>query len=267
MALRAVGVCLLGLAGLLQACATPPLDVAQSFNALLPADVILLGEQHDAADHQRLQRATVLALAGRQQLAALLIEMAEQGHSTLGLPRDATETQVQAALQWRDAGWPWANYGPVVMAAVRSGVPVRGANLARDAMRAAMANPALDTLLSPGDFTQQRDSIRSGHCMLLPEGQITPMTRIQIARDVAMASAIVDAVQPGKTVLLVAGGGHVVRGRGVPVHLPAALQTVVVLAVAGKADAADRAHADVVWETAALPPKDHCAALEKQLKR
>ena len=267
MARRTVGVCLLALAGLLQACATSHADFADRIDPLLPADVILLGEQHDAADHQRLQRATVLELARRQQLAALLIEMAEQGRSTLGLPRDAPEAQVQRALQWRDAGWPWADYGPVVMAAVRAGVPVLGANLAREAMRAAMANPALDTLLSPGDFAQQRDSIRSGHCMLLPEGQITPMTRIQIARDVAMASAITGAVQPGKTVLLVAGGGHVVRSRGVPAHMPTTLRTLVVLAVAGKADAADRAHADVVWETAALPPKDYCAALEKQLKR
>ena len=267
IARRSAGVGLLALAALLQACATSHADIADRINALPPADVILLGEQHDAADHQHLQRATVLELVRRQRLAALLIEMAEQGKSTLGLPRNAPEAQVQAALQWRETGWPWADYGPVVMTAVRSGVPVLGANLPREAMRAAMTNLTLDTLLSPRDFAQQRDNIRSGHCMLLPDGQISPMTRIQIARDVAMASAIADAVRPGKTVLLVAGGGHVARGRGVPAHLPAALQTVEVLAVAGKADAADRVDADVVWETPALPPKDHCAALENQLKR
>ena len=63
---------------LLQGCAHPPGDVRQRVDALLPADLILLGEQHDADAHQQLQRAVVQDLAGRGQLAALAIEMAEQ---------------------------------------------------------------------------------------------------------------------------------------------------------------------------------------------
>ena len=260
--LAALAVC----AGL-GACASPPLDVAQRIAALLPADAILLGEQHDAPEHQRLERAIVLDLVRRGQLAALAMEMAEQGRSTRGLSRDASEQEVQAALQWSDAGWPWAHYGPVVMAAVRSGVPVVGANLARNAMRAAMANTAFDIHLPASAFEQQRDNIRNGHCQLLPEGQITPMTRIQIARDAAMATTIANAAQPGKTVLLVAGGGHVLRGIGVPTHLPQTLRPQVVLALAGRADATTRADVDAVWETAALPPVDHCAKLQQQQNR
>ena len=102
-----VRACLLVVACLLQACATPLPDVALRIAALLPADVILLGEQHDAPDHQYLERAVVLELARRGRLAALAIEMAEQGHSTAGLPRGASEAAVQAALRWNDAGWPW----------------------------------------------------------------------------------------------------------------------------------------------------------------
>lgn len=260
--LAALAVC----AGL-GACALPPLDVAQRIAALLPADAILLGEQHDAPEHQRLERAVVLDLVRREQLAALAMEMAEQGRSTRGLSRDASEQEVQAALQWSDAGWPWGHYGPVVMAAVRSGVPVVGANLARNAMRAAMANTAFDIHLPASAFEQQRDNIRNGHCQLLPEGQITPMTRIQIARDAAMATTIANAAQPGKTVLLVAGGGHVLRGIGVPTHLPQTLRPQVVLALAGRADATTRADVDAVWETAALPPVDHCAKLQQQQSR
>lgn len=79
----------LALCALLQACATYPGDVEQRVDALLPTDVILLGEQHDAPDHQRLQREVVLNLARRGQLAALAIEMAEQGRSTAALARDA----------------------------------------------------------------------------------------------------------------------------------------------------------------------------------
>ena len=261
------GVCLLAAACLLLACATPPIDIEQRVSALLPADAILLGEQHDAPDHHALERAMVMELARRQQLAALVMEMAEQGHSTVGLARNTPEAYVQSALHWDEAGWPWKDYGPVVMAAVQSGVPVLGANLPRAAMRAAMANTTLDAHLHPDNLEQQRGAIRSGHCLLLPEGQIAPMTRIQIARDAAMAGTIVGASRPGKTVLLVAGGGHVLRGLGVPTHLPTTIRLRVVLASAGPPDATKISGADAVWETAPVPAVDHCAKLEQQIKR
>ena len=153
----------------------------------LPADVLLLGEQHDAPDHQRLQREAVAWLASRGQLAALVMEMAERGRSTQGLPRDASEAQAQAALQWDDAAWPWKAYGPVVMAAVGAGVPVLGGNLPRTRMRAAMADATLDQHLPAPALAEQQQAMRDGHCGLLPESQIAPMTRIQIARDASLA--------------------------------------------------------------------------------
>ena len=261
------GVCLWAITCLLQACATPPIDVAQRVSALLPADAILLGEQHDAPDHHALERAVVVDLARRRQLAALVMEMAEQGRSTVGLARNTPETDVQSALHWDEARWPWKDYGPMVMAAVHSGVPVLGANLPRAAMRSAMDNETLDAHLGLASLEQQRDAIRSGHCGLLPEGQIAPMTRIQIARDAAMADTVMGAIRPGKTVLLVAGGGHVLRGLGVPSHLPATLRLKVVLASAGPPDATKVSGADAVWETPPVPAVDHCAKLEQQIKR
>ena len=256
------------LAALLAGCASlPTADVRQRVDALLPADLILLGEQHDADAHQRLQRAVVLDLAGRGQLSALALEMADQGRSTRGLPADASEAQVRDALQWKQAGWPWERYGPVVMAAVRHAVPVHGANLPRDAMRAAMGDTGLDAHLAPALLEQQREGIRAGHCALLPESQIAPMTRIQIARDAAMARTLQAVHQPGKTAVLVAGGGHVRRDIGVPTHLPAALTTRVVLAVAGSPADGASGLTDTVWLTPALPPRDHCAELKQQLKK
>ena len=259
-------VALLGTLGLLLGCALVQPDVGQRLDALLPADILLVGEQHDADDHQRLQRAVVLALAQRGQLAALALEMAAQGRSTRGLASDAGESEVRAALQWDESGWGWERYGPVVMAAVRHGVPVLGANLPREAMRAAMADTALDKHLAPAALEQQREGIRDGHCQLLPENQIAPMTRIQIARDAAMAHTVVAASVPGKTVVLVAGGGHVRRDLGVPTHLAESFRTRILLAVAGETDARALATADMVWSTARLPPKDHCAELTRRLK-
>ena len=264
----ALSLALLGAAG----CATPaPLGAAAQARlaTLLPADALLLGEQHDAPAHQQLQRQTVQWLAARGALAALALEMAEQGRSTAGLPRDASEADVQHALAWRDAGWPWQTYRLVVMAAVRAGVPVLGANLPAARQREAMRDAALDARLPPAALAEQQQRVRDGHCGLLPESQIGPMTRVQIARDIAMADTVRAARQPGRTVLLVAGNGHVQRGLGVPQHLPAGFESKVLSVQARQAQAAmnteasdtpRRAGADLVWSTPALPPRDHCAA-------
>jgi uncharacterized iron-regulated protein len=247
-------------------CAVPaamPDDAAGRLDALLPADALLLGEQHDSPDHQRIHREVIDALAARGALAAVALEMAPQGGSTSGLPRDADEAAVQAALKWTDASWPWASYAPAVMAAVRSGVPVLGANLPRSAMRGAMAENQLDVLLPGPALKAHQQAIRVGHCDMLPESQIAPMTRIQIARDRAMAETLATLVAPGKTVVLIAGARHVDRQLGVPQHLPSTLRTKVVALRAGPASDDDRsaARADTTWATPAVPPKDYCAGV------
>lgn len=231
------------LACALGACAAPSVPTEA-----MP-DALLLGEQHDAPLHQRLHREAVERLAGQQRLAAVAVEMAEQGATTAGLPTDADEAAVRSALRWNDRGWPWTAYGPTVMAAVRSGVPVLGANLPRSRMREAMAQAHLDDRLDPSALETQRRAIRDGHCGVLPEAQIAPMTRIQIARDQAMAQTIADARQPGKTVVLLAGAGHVDPAVGVPRHLPPDLRT---RSVQHPPDPE-------------APVKDYCAELRRQM--
>ncbi|HWP11833.1 MAG TPA: ChaN family lipoprotein [Ramlibacter sp.] len=237
-------------------------DPAVRVNTLLPADAILLGEQHDAPEHQRIHRDVIDALAARGALGAVALEMAPQGGSTSELPRDASESQVQAALRW-SSGWPWAAYGPAVMAAVRAGVPVLGANLPRAEMRTAMAESQLDALLPGPALKAQQQAIRLGHCDMLPETQIVPMTRIQIARDRAMAQTLVSLAVPGKTVVLLAGGRHVDRQVGVPLHLPAGLRTKVVTLRAGAApdDGRSVIDADATWTTPPVDHKDYCAGV------
>lgn len=239
----------------------PHADPIRQLSQLLPADAILLGEQHDAPDHQRIHRAVVEALATRSAMAALVLEMAEQGHATERLSPDASEAAVRAALQWNNAAWPWRAYGPAVMVAVRAGVPVLGANLPIARLQEAMRNAALDRLLSGPALKAQQQHIRLGHCGLLPENQISPMTRIQIARDLAMAQTITGAARPGKTVLLLAGRGHVERNLGVPQHLPRELNAKTVLLHAGEASNAinTKAEFDQRWLAQPAPVVDYCA--------
>lgn len=252
-------------------CATPapPPDPAQAerlsqLQQLLPADAILLGEQHDAPDHQRIHRLAVETLASQQLLAAVAIEMVSAGQSTEKLASTASETQVQATLQWNNDLWPWSAYGPVVMAAVRAGVPVIGANLPTTRLREAMADTNLDRLLSGPALKAQQQQIRLGHCDLLPQRQISPMTRIQIARDVSMAQVLAAAIRPGKTVLLLAGSAHVDRTLGVPLHLPPGLKVrTVLLHTTPSLDANLGATGfDHRWRADAAPATDYCAKLQ-----
>ena len=282
--MRAVGLLALTLA--LSACApdfgsTAPVVGKPSavLDGLLPADILLLGEQHDAPQHQQRQREVLDALIAQRQAAALVIEMAEQGGDTRQLPTNASEADAREALVWsasEAAGWDWAVYGPLVMRAVRAGVPVWGGNLPRAQFRNTMQDAALDTQLTAPALQTQQNQIREGHCRLLPESQIGPMTRVQIARDRALASTAKGAMRVGQTVLLVAGNEHVRRDLGAPVHLGSQVKARVVLmqsgddsttAGTGPDTGADRSVADQVWQTAPVPAKDHCADFKAQMGR
>ncbi len=237
-------------------------------DAVLPTNVLLLGEQHDAAEHQQIHQQVIALLAQRGVLAAVALEMADVGVTTAGLHPSSTEQQTRSALKWDNTGWPWEAYGPAVMTAVRAGVPVLGANQPRELMRASMGDRALDSQLPGPALKAQQQLIRIGHCNMLPESQITPMTRIQIAKDISMANTLAKAALPGKVVVLLSGSGHTDRLLGVPQHLPASLKVKAVRLRAGDAALDAKAEAfDAVWQTPALPEKDYCADFKAQMAK
>ena len=241
-------------------------QTAARLSTLLPADVLLVGEQHDVPAHHELEQQIVSSLANRGLLAALALEMAEVGVSTARLLPSSTEEQARKALNWDEQSWPWADYGPAVMTAVRAGAPVLGANLPRAQMPDSMNDGTLDARLPGPALKAQQQGIRLGHCNLLPESQIQPMTRIQIAKDITMADTVHQLLLPGKTVVLLAGNGHVDRRLGVPQHLRADLTAKSLHLRAGDASGTDRADAfDSVWATPALPDTDYCAELKAQM--
>ena len=271
--------CALVLCAVLISCASPPEApllrplTAQALaitttrlDALLPMDVLLLGEQHDASEHQQIHAQVIALLAQRGQLAAVALEMADANLTTANLHPSSTEQEAKNALKWNDKAWPWVAYGPAVMTAVRAGVLVVGANLPRESMGASMADGTLDGQLPGPALKAQQQLIRTGHCNMLPESQITPMTRIQVARDMKMAETLKEVALPGKVVLLLAGSAHTDRLLGVPQHLPAALKVKAVHLRAGDATPTDKADAfDAVWITPALPETDYCAAFKAQM--
>jgi uncharacterized iron-regulated protein len=237
---------------------------------LLPASagaarLLIFGEQHDQPDQQRQVAAEVQALAGRGQLAAVVLEMAERPLRTNALPRDAGEPAVRDALQWK--GWPWEPYAAVVMNAVRAGVPLLGGNLPRAAMRSAMSDTALDAQVDDAVRSLLTDAVRNGHCKLLPASQEPGMVRIQVARDQAMASVAAEALRSapaGSTVLLLTGAQHASRDRGVPRHL-AMIDTALPVRVVMFGEAGSGLLADEWRPAVVTPQEDHCEALRKRL--
>ena len=231
----------------------------------MDVDVLLLGEQHDAADHHQIEQQVIATLAARGVLAAVALEMADAGATTAALLPRSSEAQTRLALNWQESNWPWANYQDAVMAAVRAGVPVMGANLPAPLYKTSMTDSKFDAQLPGPALKAQQQLIRLGHCNLLPESQITPMTRVQIAKDMRMAAVVGEAAVPGKIVVLVSGSGHANRQLGVPQHLPKALHAKSVLLLAGDGPDQDKAF-DATWGTPALPEVDYCAGLQEQFK-
>jgi uncharacterized iron-regulated protein len=234
--------------------------------------LLLFGEQHDQVDHQRQIAAEVSRLAAARRLRAVVMEMADSGRDTSALARDADEAQVREALGWVEAGWPWARYAPVVMAAVRAGVPVYGGNLPRAQIRPSMADVQLDNRVEPGVRQQLGAEVNDGHCGLLPLKQLPAMVRVQIARDFSMATTLarvsgaagkVPAAAGPDIVLLHAGERHVARDAGVLLHFGAVGLDVSQAHVVVFGDS--EAKADERRPAALTPREDECKRLREKL--
>lgn len=253
--------------GTLTGCtSTPPKQaISESDRSLLRhAEFILLGEQHDAPAHHALEALCTQWLIETQHLGALVLEMADAGHDTQGLPRDASEAQTQRALGWQDRAWPWADYAPAIMAAVRAGIPIYGGNLPAASMAAAMHDSTLSSRLPPAALQSLQTAVRDGHCGLLPESQIAPMARIQIAKDISMARTLERVHTPERATLLLCGRVHADRLQGVPLHLARTARVVSVHLRSADSPQADTGAFDLQWLTAATPPRDYCGELKAQ---
>ena len=232
-----------------------------------PASITIFGEQHDQPDQQRQVAQTVRSLAAAGRLGAVVLEMAEAGHDTRALARDADDAAMRAALAWR--GWPWDAYAPVVRAAVRSGVPVVGGNLPRERIAAAMDDHSLDRAVPPEVLARLRAAVDEGHCGLLPAAQLPAMTRVQIARDRTLAETLVHTLGAARAergadaaVLLLAGAQHASRDRGVPLHLPAGVAVRVVMFGTPPADLVADERRDALQSSSS----DRCEALRRRLQ-
>ncbi|WP_338800014.1 ChaN family lipoprotein [Pseudomonas sp. RSB 5.4] len=230
--------------------------------------LLIIGEQHDNADHHAAQLWLLQALGEQRPQGSLLLEMLtpkQQPNVDQVRHAAAPPTDLPAALAWED-GWDWTLYGPIVRFALTQPYPLLAANLDDGEIRAVYRqSPALSGVRSNAALVKATllEQISDSHCGLLPKSQMPAMLAVQQQRDRRMAERLMAAPTPA---LLLAGGWHARKDVGVPLHVldlgAARAPTVLMLAEQGAEVTA--AMADFVWYTPATPAQDYCAQMRKQ---
>ncbi|MBC8049726.1 MAG: ChaN family lipoprotein [Chitinophagales bacterium] len=270
------------------------------------ADMLLLGEYHDNADHHRLQAWLLQAFAKARASAGkpkppVVFEMIRQEQAQtlrdyLAKPTASAE-DLGAVIEWEKAGWPdWSIYLPIATAAFQEGLKIVPGDASRDMLhdasrqnlkplspdvkqRMALENPLEEPLQKA-----LLDELFRGHCEMVAPALLAPMVDVQRYRDATLARNMIDAAVDAKagSAVLIAGNGHVRKDRGVPVYLakqsPSALKTITVMMAetqAGENDPAafiaknpdGEAATDFVWFTPGFQRPDPCLEFKRQMGR
>jgi uncharacterized iron-regulated protein len=248
-------------------------------HAVAEADIVLLGEQHDNPVDHALRGALITAFA-TQRPAVVFEQFADRDTP---IPPPGPDQTVEA---WLDAfgfdrkGWRWPLHAPVVDAAIAHARSLWGANLSREelmpvvsegasAVRAPIRQLMDQAPLDSAAAAALDATLQESHCGELPQSMIAGMRTAQVARDAAMARALLlaGAGNGQRPEWLIAGNGHVRRDLAVPRILREAVPQARVLAVGlleretngALPAAADRRTYDLVIVTPRAQRDDPCA--------
>ena len=199
------------------------------------AQLLVLGERHDNADHHRLQAHVLERLRARGRAPALVFEMLDASDQS-AIDRVLAEASpapeaLAAAVNWAQSGWPpFALYRPLFALALRQRWPIVAAGLPRGAAMHLARDPAsldptlaqrfgLAEPLAPAVNDELRAEMRDAHCGLMPEAMLGAMVLIQRVRDAQFAQHLHDAAARNDGAVLITGNGHARNDRGVPAAL------------------------------------------------
>jgi len=194
------------------------------------ADYVQLGEIHDNPTHHRAQARLLDAILAAGRRPALVWEMVRRDQApALAAATDADD--FARRLDWANSGWPdFGMYRPLVALAYAHDLRQVAGNLPTEVVgalsRSGLAILGAGTLgawgLAPAPNETVRavqlDAVFDGHCALIPKERLATMVDVQLARDAALAAAMVDNRTAGGAVLI-AGSGHVRTDVAVPYFL------------------------------------------------
>lgn len=247
-----------------------PVTHAGLFKAMSLADYVLIGEKHDNDGHHLIESRLIQERLQTQPGSEVVFEMLDSSQSAAitGLSRSNSLDEIKTGLSWPEKGWDFSVYGPLFMQANAGGRLLAG-NISK-AEIGVVYQGGLEALNDPARFAtafKANDSVKAvlieqiyqAHCGMQSKLTLAPMLTIQLAKDSSMAFAMSSMPQA----MLVAGGQHVRRDAGVPVHLkrlkPKAKTLVVQLLEVGDEAALKSGQADYYWFAEAMPAKNYCA--------
>lgn len=199
--------------------------------AVRTAQLLLVGEVHPNPDHHRLQAAVLGAVVANGKPATVVWEMIPSARQAVldewSMARAPDASALGRTLEWSESGWPaWSLYQPIARVAAQKNLKMIGTALPREMMMnigrkgadgiaaKLRARLHLDVTLDKQAQAGLMNSLREGHCDLMPEAALAPMSVAQRARDGAMADAMLRASISGPSVLI-AGNGHIRQDWGV----------------------------------------------------
>lgn len=244
------------------------LTAQQLLVRLAAPERLIIGEQHDNADHHVAQLWLLRALGEQRPQGSLLLEMLTPDQQPkVDAVRQAASppSGLPETLAWQD-GWDWNLYGPIIRFALPQTYPLLAANLENSEIRAFYRNPpVLKGAQSNAPSVKETllEQIAESHCGLLPESQMPAMLAVQQQRDRRMAERLLAAPTPS---ILLAGAWHARKDVGVPQHAVdlGAIESPTVLMLAEQGGEVTAAMADYVWYTPATPKQDYCEQMRKQ---
>ncbi len=274
----------------MQACVStqPSVELAavlspEQQKAMLSADVILLGEQHDNPHHHAIQKQVLDLVGQRSELGSVVFEQVYgEQQPILDALNNRSLGELAKDLKWESSGWPdYKLYEPLFMAATRYKAQLIAGNIApqksklihKDGYAAIFQADeqkklGLDQSFDAKSQSALEEEIFQGHCRLLPKDHVKTMIPVQRSRDAAMALAWFRKHKTGKSVFIV-GAGHARRDYGIPWYLERLKPGIKIFSIGMNEIGAETEKAvfDQIITTEAAQREDPCVGLKEKFSK
>lgn len=203
------------------------------------ADIVVLGEVHDNAQHHLTQAGFIRAV----QPSAVVFEMLSPTQAQLANNTGDRGEGLRDSLKWQDSGWPeWSLYQPVFEAAGTA--RIYGMALPRERVRRAVSESAaavftgdardygLHIPLPDSQQASREELQQTAHCNMLPASLLAGMVEAQRLRDAAFARTALAALSETRgPVVVITGTGHARKDWGIPAAVQRASADTAVFSV------------------------------------
>lgn len=218
------------------------------YDRIASANIVVLGEYHGLAVHQKAEADVLYELMERDVYPGLALEMLKPkqlpGLTTYRQENPDYADRLGNALQWSDSGWPAFHfYAPVFQAAFIGRLPI----LSADVEPSKLDDLIADVPKEGEHFAYWQDVMTRAHCGLLDGGGLARRAAVQVLRD----QNFIATTRKGAPVVLIAGRNHLqVFDRE--------LSDAVTVYLGLQGETPKASHADYFWALEGIPRRNPC---------